>query len=282
MTNRVSSTFALVAAGVLCSTLLTAQAAQAPAGRGGFVAYPARPAGDPASIDRGKTLWGVNCTFCHGPDARGGDGGGPNLLRSSIMLDDQRGELIAPIVQKGRGAMAAIPLTTEQVVDIAAFLHSIPVSSRTGPSTLNILVGDVRKGEAYVAERCARCHTTAALRTFALKLDDPRVLQQMWLVPGSGGRGAAPSNAPIPAPPITAVVMLPAGERFEGRVERIDDFLVTIVMAGGDRRTFRTAGTAIKVDVRDPLQAHKDLLPVYADADIHNVTAYLASLRGER
>ena len=178
--------------------------------------------------------------------------------------------------------MPAIPLTTEQVAEIAAFLHSIPVSSRTGPSTLNILVGDVKQGQAYVAEHCARCHTSAALQTFALKLDDPRVLQQMWLVPGSGGRGAGPSNAPIPAPPITAVVTLPAGERFEGTVERIDDFLVTIVMAGGERRTFRTAGTAIKVDLRDPLQGHKDLLPLYADSDIHNVTAYLASLREPR
>jgi mono/diheme cytochrome c family protein len=198
------------------------------------------------------------------------------------MLDDQKGELIAPLVQKGRGGMPAMPLTMEQVADIAAFLHSIPVSSRTGPSTLSILVGDVKQGEAYVAERCARCHTTAALHAFALKLDDPRVLQQMWLVPGSGGRGAAPSNAPIPAPPITAIVSMPAGERFEGRVERIDDFLVTIVMADGERRTFRTGGTAIKVDLHDPLQAHKDLLPVYADADIHNVTAYLASLRDQR
>src|SRR5262245_21731642 len=109
-------------------------------GRGGFVAYPQRPPGNPAAIERGKTLWGVNCTFCHGPDARGGDGGGPNLLRSSAMLDDQNGELIVPIIQKGRGAMSAIPLSNEQVADIASFLHSIPVSSRTGSSTLDILV----------------------------------------------------------------------------------------------------------------------------------------------
>ena len=95
-------------------------------GPGGFVAYPQRPPGDPMSIERGKTLWGVNCTFCHGVDARGGDGGGPNLLRSSIMLDDQNGELIAPVVQKGRGAMSAIPLSTEQIADIAAFLTVFP------------------------------------------------------------------------------------------------------------------------------------------------------------
>jgi mono/diheme cytochrome c family protein len=141
-------------------------------GRGGLVAYPPRPPGDPAAIERGNTLFALNCRFCHGSDARGGDGGGPNLLRSSTVLDDQKGELIAAVVQKGRGAMASLPLTMEQIQDIAAFLHSIPVSSRTGPATLNILVGDVKKGEAYVAQTCARCHTPAALQTFADKLDD--------------------------------------------------------------------------------------------------------------
>jgi cytochrome c oxidase cbb3-type subunit 3 len=251
-------------------------------GRGGFVAYPPRAPGNPAAIERGKTQWGVHCTFCHGPDARGGDGGGPNLLRSSAMLDDQNGELIAPIVQKGRGAMAAIPLSTEQIADIAAFLHSIPVSSRTGPSTLDILVGDVKKGETYVAQTCAKCHARSALRTFAEKLDDPRTLQQMWLMPGSGGRGFAPSTAPIPRPPITALVTLPTGERVEGRVEYIDDFGVTLLMANDERRTIKTFGTTARVEMRDPLQPHKELLPIYTDSDIHNVTAYLASLRERR
>jgi mono/diheme cytochrome c family protein len=197
------------------------------------------------------------------------------------MLDDQKGELIAPIVQKGRGGMAAIPLTMEQIGDIAAFLHSIPVSSRTGPSSIDIVVGDPKAGEAYVARTCASCHTTAALRTFAGKLEDPRVLQQMWLVPGSGGRGGGPSNAPIPAPPVTAVVTMPSGERIEGRVERIDDFLVSLLLPNDERRTIRTAGTSIKVELRDPLKPHKDLLPVYTDRDIHNVTAYLVSLKGQ-
>jgi mono/diheme cytochrome c family protein len=250
-------------------------------GRGGLVAYPPRPPGDPAAVERGKTLWGVNCTFCHGPDARGGDGG-PNLLRSAIMLDDQKGELIAPVVQKGLGAMPPLALTMGQIQDIAAFLHTIPISSRTGPSTINILIGDPKKGEAYVAQKCASCHTTEALTAFAGKLDDPRMLQQMWLMPGSGGRAGAPSNAPIPAPPVTAIVTLPSGERVEGRVERIDDFMVSLVTHAGELRTFRTSGTTTKVELRDPLQGHKDLLPVYTDPDIHNVTAYIASLKGQR
>ena len=278
------------AGGVFVAALLSVSVlAQAPAqqggggqGRGGFVAYPQRPPGNPAAIERGKTLWGVNCTFCHGLDARGGDGGGPNLLRSSLMLDDQNGELIGPIVQKGRGAMPAIPLSNEQVADIAAFLHAIPVSSRTGPSTLSILVGDAKKGEAYVTQTCAKCHATAALRAFANKVEDPKTLQQMWLMPGSGGRGFGPNTAPIPAPPITGVVTMPSGERVEGRVEHVDDFTVTLLLANGQRRTIDTFETKARLELRDPLQPHKEMLPIYTDSDIHNVTAYLASLRDRR
>jgi cytochrome c oxidase cbb3-type subunit 3 len=249
---------------------------QGPPARFGIVAYPQRPPGDPAAIERGKALYGVNCTFCHGADARGGDGGGPNLLRSQAVLDDQRGELMAPTIVNGRGNMPALKLTTEQIADIAEFLHGFPVSSESEPSTVDILVGDARRGEAYVAAKCSSCHTTAALSTFAGRLADPKVLQQMWLMPGSGGRG---SIAPIPAPPMTAVVTLPSGERIEGRLERLDDFTLSLVDGDGRRRTIRTFGTDAKVEIRDPLQPHRDLLPLYTDADIHNVTAYLASLR---
>jgi cytochrome c oxidase cbb3-type subunit 3 len=285
-----------VACGLFAGALFTAIAgAQEPAqegrqgGRGGgppapgqgrgFVAYPPRAPGDPAAIERGRATYGVNCVFCHGTDARGGDGGGPNLLRSSAVLDDQNGELIAPIVRNGRGTMPAFQLTSEQVGDVAAFLHSFPVSSRSGPSTIDILVGDAKKGEALVAQRCASCHTTDALRGFAAKVDDTRVLQQMWLMPGSGGRGGGGALPPVLPPPIGATVTLASGERIQGTVDRVDDFAVSLTTPDGRRRSFRTAGTGITVELRDPLQPHKDLLRVYTDADIHNVTAYIASLR---
>jgi len=245
-------------------------------GRGGFIAYPRRVPGDPAAIARGKALYGVDCTFCHGADARGGDGGGPNLLRSAVVLEDRHGELMAPVVREGRGGMPKFQLANEQVADIADFLHSFEVSSRTGPSTLNILVGDPKAGQAYVETRCASCHTMAALKAFAGKVGDPVVLQQMWLMPGSGGRGSRP---PIPAPPITVTVTLPSGQKVQGRLDRVDDFVVSLTQDDGTHRTFRTVGTSTKVDLHDPLAPHKELLRTYTDTDIHNVTAYLASLR---
>jgi mono/diheme cytochrome c family protein len=248
---------------------------------GGFVAYPQRPVADAATIERGKATFGVNCVFCHGADARGGDGGGPNLLRSSLVLEDVKGERIGPVLREGRPGMLPFQFTEAQVADLAAFLHSFPVSSRTGPSTLDILTGDPKKGEAFVAEVCASCHTTAALKAFADKLDDPMMLQQMWIMPGNtGSRGGG--AAPIPAPPVSVTVTLPSGQVFKGRLSRVDDFAVSLTEPDGTHRTFRLGGTKIKVEIDDPLKPHKELLRVYADADIHNVTAYLASLRGGR
>src|SRR5690349_5623945 len=92
--------------------------------------FPERPTADPATVERGKGLFTVNCAFCHGSDARGGEGG-PNLLRSQIVLSDKNGEQILPVVQNGRpGGMPKFNLTADQVSEIAAFLHSFPVSGR--------------------------------------------------------------------------------------------------------------------------------------------------------
>ena len=69
---------------------------------GGFVPGQKRPPIDPAVVARGKTLYGINCKGCHGADLRGGDMGGPNLLRSQVALSDRDGESIVPIIQGGR------------------------------------------------------------------------------------------------------------------------------------------------------------------------------------
>jgi len=262
-------------------------AAQPPAGRGRAAvtsprnAYPDRPPGDPAAIERGRALYGVNCAFCHGADTRGGDSG-PSLLRSGVVLDDQHGELMAPVVQNGRAdrGMPKFNFTSDQIADVAAFIHTFKAAgydeSRNRPPS--ILVGDARAGEAFFGTRCASCHSvTGDLRGIATRIADEKILQQTWLMPGSGsGRGGP---RPVTPKRPTAVVTLPSGERVDGRVERIDDFSVSLELSDGSHRTFRTDHDAVKVALRDPLQGHRDLLRVYADKDIHDVTAYLVTLK---
>jgi cytochrome c oxidase cbb3-type subunit III len=262
--------------------LLQAQNPQAPGGArggGGFIAYPQRPVTDPNAVARGKVLFDVNCSFCHGADARGGDDG-PNLLRSELVLEDQKGELIGPVLLNGRDrGMPKFTFTTAQISDVAAYIHSFPVSSRTGPANINIVVGNAKAGEAFFNAKCASCHSvTGDLKGLATKYTDPKALQQTWLLPGSGGRfgGAGPVRT---APPMPAVVTLATGEKVEGKLDRIDDFVVSLTLPDGTHRSFVTEGNTPAVEIRDPLQAHKDLLRTYADSDIHNVTAFLVNLK---
>jgi len=240
--------------------------------------YPQRPLAEPAVLERGRMLYSTTCAFCHGEDARGGDGG-PNLLRSEIVLNDDKGELIGNVLRDGINAMPKFEFTAAQIADIAAFIHSFRVAgydaSRQRPTT--VLVGDAKAGEAYFQSKCAGCHeVTGDLKNIGSRFPDARTLQQWWLVPGGGGgRGAANAKL-IPA---TVTVTLPSGQQVSGRLVRIDDFIVTLSDAEATQHTFRRDGGVPKVEVHDPLQQHKETLRTYADKDIHNVTAYLDSLK---
>ncbi|HVO97733.1 MAG TPA: c-type cytochrome [Bryobacteraceae bacterium] len=246
-------------------------------GGGGFAnAYPQHAQADPESIARGRALYGVNCQFCHGSDARGGEGG-PNLLRSELVLHDDKGEAIAPVIQNGRmdQGMPKFPFTNAQVADVAAFIHSFRVAgydeSRNKP--ISILAGDAAAGEAYFKARCATCHSvTGDLKGIASRFAEPRDLQQRFLMPGAG-RGGAPVS------PARVTVTEPSGTKAEGRLLRIDDFTVTLVEADGTQRTFRRDGGVPKVEIHDPLAPHRELLRVYTDKDIHNLTSYLVTVK---
>jgi cytochrome c oxidase cbb3-type subunit 3 len=108
------------------------------------------------------------------------------------------------------------------------------------------------------------------------------MLQNTWVSGGGGGRrggrGGAGAAGASNARTVTAVVTLP-GETVEGRLLRIDDFLVTVALADGTIRTIARNGNTPKVEVRDPMKGHHDLLSVITDKDMHDVTAYLVTLK---
>ena len=272
---------------------------QQPGGRGrggGRATFPAqqRPPGDPAAIARGKTLYEINCRACHGADLRGGDVGGPNLLRSQLVLNDQKGELILPVVKNGRQnpgmpPMPPLPLPDDDVRAVAEYIHSVAATMRGQGSPpagaeveLNILVGDAKAGEAYFASKCASCHSpTGDLKGLASRISDPMTLQNYWVAGGGrGGRGGGGGAAGGAAPrPVMVTVTQPSGQKVDGRLVRIDDFIVVLATADGMQRSFRRNGDVPRVDIDDPLEPHRKLLTVYTDKDMHDVTAYLVTLQ---
>ena len=150
-----------------------------------------------------------------------------------------------------------------------------------GKEPPSILVGNASEGQAYFAAKCSGCHSaTGDLKGIATRINDSKILQNLWVSGGGrrGGRGAVPQGPPD-ARTVTVTVTLPGGEKVEGRLVLIDDFLVTVAMADGSQRTFRREGETPKVEVHDPIKAHRDLLSQYTDKAMHDVTAYLATLK---
>jgi cytochrome c oxidase cbb3-type subunit III len=248
--------------------------------RGPASAFPERPPSDAAAVERGKALYGVHCNFCHGSDARGGEGG-PNLLRSELVLNDQSGELIGPVVRNGRPGMPRFDLTPAQISDVAAYIHNFKVGgydeSRMVPPS--IVVGDPKAGAAFFQKTCSGCHSvTGDLKGIASRIPDAKRLQQTWLMPSPfRGFGGPPAASKIP--PTTVTVTTPSGSKVEGRLTHIDDFSVTLIDSEGAQRTFTRQGDVPKVEVHDPLEPHRELLRTYSDKEIHDVTAYLVTVK---
>jgi len=254
---------------------------------GGFVPGQERPTGDPEQIARGKQSYEINCRGCHGGDLRGGDIGGPNLLRSQIALSDRDGEKIVPVIQgslAGSG-MPAINMPPDAAKATAAYVRSVLATiggqgkppSSTEPPT--IVVGNAAEGQAYFATKCANCHSVAGdLKGLATRLADPKILQNTWVAGRSRmGRGGGGNRAD--SKPVTVTVRQQSGEPVEGKLIRIDDFLVTLELSDGTTQSFRREGNVPKVEVHDPLDAHRELLTVLSDKDMHDVTAYLVTLK---
>jgi len=272
--------------GCLCLVPLAAQehslgpGTPAPQQARPLVAYPDRPKASPESIDRGKAIYSTNCGFCHGSDA-GGGAVGPNLLRSGVVLDDNNGEKIGPIVHGARvdRGMPKFAFSDAEVSDLAAYLHSLHVTSHYGGEKINIVVGDAKTGEETFRTRCSSCHSVAGdLKGFATTFPDPKTLQQTWLFPGSGGR-PKPGDPDLHIPPTTATVTLPDGTKVSGTLGHIDDFSITLTDAQGKQQSFVIDNDVPKVELHDPLAPHRQLLFQYTDKEIHDITAYLVTIK---
>jgi cytochrome c oxidase cbb3-type subunit 3 len=266
---------------------MMSHAGQAPA------TFPAqqRPPGDPALIERGAAIYGLSCRACHGPDLRGGDLGGPNLLRSQLVLNDTAGEAIGPVIREGRvPANGGTPMPPLQISDadlraVAEYLHSVLRTAqpqgappRGEAIELNLLVGDARAGERYFNKECASCHSASRdLAGIGARLTSIEQLQNSWV---AGRRLGAP--APIATAPGGARVALrfSDGRSEGGTLVRLDDFVVSFRDDAGRYRSYTRRSSGItQLQVDDPLARHRELWTLLKDSDMHDVTAYLATLK---
>jgi len=230
-----------------------------------FLGLPPPP--DPEAAARGQKVYGQACAFCHGPNATGAEG--PDLLRSTLVLHDDKGEKIGPFLQKGRpdrGMPAFANLSEPQAFDIAAFLHMRveAAANRGGYQVQNVVTGDAKAGESYFNAQCKGCHSASGDLAH-IGQTDPAELQARFLYPDRN------------APKVLATVTPASGQPITGTLKRLDDFEISLIDTEGSYRSFaRSAG---KLSLTDPLAAHRELLAKYSDADMHNILAYLVTLK---
>jgi mono/diheme cytochrome c family protein len=236
---------------------------------------------DPQAVDRGKKQFVASCGFCHGANATGGESG-PDLIRSVLVAHDRSGDQIGPVILNGRPdkGMPKFNMTKEQVADIAAFLHvkAEEKSNRGAYQIQNVVTGDAKAGQAYFANECASCHSpTGDLAHVAAKYDAV-TLQARFLYPrGRARRGQAPTQSMLP---VKVTVTPPDGKPVSGTLVHMDDFNVSLRDSDGEFHSWlRDRSPGLKIEIQDPLARHAELLDQYSDKDMHNIVAYLETLK---
>lgn len=225
---------------------------------------------DKAAATRGRAVYAQFCINCHGNRAQGTDQG-PDLIRSVTVLHDRFGSELAPALPKLRDHPNN--LTAAQVTDLSHFLKDrieYTAQDRNASQEPNVLTGNAEAGRSYFngAGKCASCHSPSGDLAGIARKYPPFTLQQRLLFPRSG-RNTKPSQV---------TVTPSSGPATTGTLVRMDDFTVSLRDSSGEYRSWQRS-PGLRVDVHDPYAAHYQMLDVYTDADIHNLVAYLETLK---
>jgi cytochrome c oxidase cbb3-type subunit 3 len=234
----------------------------------------------PELVQRGQGLFTATCGFCHGRDAMGGETG-PDLTRSTLVAEDVRGDKISPVIKNGRPdkGMPPLNLPDPDIAAIVAFIHDTKAKAdslegaRRSVDVADLQTGNAQAGQQYfnIAGGCAKCHSpTGDFAGLANRLQGLQLFQRM-LYPGGRGRGGAPPATPV------ATVKLPSGESVTGKLAYRDEFTIAITDAAGYYRSWPMS--KVKVTIVNPLEAHIAQLAKYTNDDMHNVLAYLQTLK---
>lgn len=232
---------------------------------------------DNAAADRGRAVWAAQCINCHGTTARGGDKGA-NLIRSDMMWSDRYGSDLWPFLQKGHptqsGAQSGAPsssLSRTQVEELSHFIHQRLYDSLRGSpifNVQNVLTGDVKAGEAYFngAGQCNTCHSVTGDLAGYGRTMSPVNIQQRFMFPRARTKKLTITVTPVNGAAVT------------GTPVHIDDFHVSLRDDKGEYHSWKRT-PALKVVKNEPLKAHIELLDRITDKNMHDIVAYLESLK---
>ena len=224
----------------------------------------------PELVKNGQDIFGQNCGFCHGKDAGGGESG-PDLTRSQLVSQDVKGNKIGDVVRNGRPekGMPRFNLPEMDMAAIVAFIHDQKTKAerkkggRRGVDVSDLQTGNLEEGKKYFAANCASCHSaTGDLKGVASRFQGLR-LEQRFLYPRD-----ATGNV---------TVTLPSGKQVTGKLAYQDEFVIGLKDSYGWYQSWPVS--SVKFTIDNPAEAHHTLLTKYSDDDIHNLMAFLQTLK---
>jgi len=224
------------------------------------------------TVEHGHEYFEQKCAFCHGRDAGGGETG-PDLTRSKIVADDVSGDKIGTLVRAGRTdkGMPAFNISDADLTGLAAFLHTQKIiaesqkGGRRGVDTSDLQTGNAEAGKAYFngAGTCSTCHSaTGDLAGIGTKYEALRLEERMLFPHGAHAK---------------VTVKLRSGESITGTLAYRDEFTIGMKDSEGHYRSWPTR--LVEFSIEDPAAKHAELLSTYSDDDIHNLMAYLQTLK---
>lgn len=246
---------------------------------------------DGEAAERGQRIYVAECITCHGNRGRGGPDSlpkanqGADLVRSLVVLKDRYGATIGDFLKKGHPTQSGKPSASiigQDLTDLSHFLHlKVTDTLRSGPfsAPINVLTGNAKDGQAYFngAGGCNKCHSPTGDLAGIGKKYDPVTLQQKFLFPKTFGfgRGGGPVSA---QKPVTLVVTAPGAKAVSGVLVHMDDFNVSLRDSSGDYFSWKRTAQ-LKIEKNDPYAEHAALLDKYTDKNMHDIVAYLESLK---
>jgi cytochrome c peroxidase len=132
----------------------------------------------------------------------------------------------------------------------------------------NVLTGNVNEGAAYFngAGQCATCHSVTGDLAGYGKNKHPVDIQQRFMFPR-------------PRVQKKTITVTPAnGAAITGTPVHVDDFNVSLRDDKGDYHSWKRTAS-LKIVVNDPLKAHIELLDKITDKNMHDIVAYLETLK---
>jgi cytochrome c oxidase cbb3-type subunit III len=252
---------------------MMAQAAQAKAPAPAPVEVP-KPSKE---AEAGGVVFMNNCAFCHGRDAAGGESG-PDLTRDKLVADDKDGDKIIPVVRNGRAntAMPAFSLNDTDMQNLQAFIHyralvtATQKGGRRGVDVSDLQTGNAADGKAFFegAGGCNKCHSATGDLAGIANRYEGLALEMHMLYPVNARTGG--SHAKV-------TVTTADGKTVTGIIAYRDDFTIGLHDSNGVYHSWSTSKAKYTID--DPVQAHIDLFPKYTDKNVHDLFAYIETLK---